>query len=150
MIITDEEMQAMYRYNVPITIITDDIDNAERVLAERLNYSEDYGFWYEIDYDAYDLQPEEDTRGIIIDAQVIREKFKTLVNTLSDSDPDNDRIFDAYERIKNRNDSGKLNALISSTDDKRVWELFNEMCDRILDWIIDESTQESEGETAND
>lgn len=139
----------MHRYNTMITVITDDIDNAERVLAERLNYSEDYGFWYEIDYDAYDLQPEEDTRGIIIDASVIREKFKTLVNTLSDSDPDNDRIFDAYERIKNRNDSGKLNALISSTDDKRVWELFNEMCDRILDWIIDESTQESEGETAN-
>lgn len=139
----------MHRYNTMITVITDDIDNAERVLAERLNYSENYGFWYEIDYDAYDLQPEEDTRGIIIDASVIREKFKTLVNTLSDSDPDNDRIFDAYERIKNRNDSGKLNALISSTDDKRVWELFNEMCDRILDWIIDESTQESEGETAN-
>lgn len=139
----------MHRYNTMITVITDDSDNAERVLAERLNYSEDYGFWYEIDYDAYDLQPEEDTRGIIIDASVIREKFKTLVNTLSDSDPGNDRIFDAYERIKNRNDSGKLNALISSTDDKRVWELFNEMCDRILDWIIDESTQESEGETAN-
>lgn len=147
---TEPNDKEMHRYNVPVTIITDDIDNAERVLAERLNYSEDYGFWYEIDYDAYDLQPEEDTRGIIIDASVIREKFKTLVNTLSDSDPDNDRIFNAYERIKNRNDSGKLNALISSTDDKRVWELFNEMCDRILDWIIDESTQKSEGETAND
>jgi hypothetical protein len=147
---TEPNDKEMHRYNVPVTIITDDIDNAERVLAERLNYSEDYGFWYEIDYDAYDLQPEEDTRGIIIDASVIREKFKTLVNTLSDSDPDNDRIFNAYERIKNRNASGKLNALISSTDDKRVWELFNEMCDRILDWIIDESTQKSEGKTAND
>ncbi len=147
---TEPNDKEMHRYNNIVTVITDNIDHAEQVLSERLSYDEDYGFWYQIDYDAYDLQPEEDTRGIIIDASVIREKFKTLINTLSDSDPDNDRIFDAYERIKNRNDSGKLNALISSTDDKRVWELFNEMCDRILDWIIDESTQESEGETAND
>ena len=130
----------MHRYNTIVTVTTDDIDNAERVLSKRLTYDEDYGFWYEIDYDAYDLQPEEDTRGIIIDASVIREKFKTLINTLSDSDPDNDRIFDAYERIKNKNDSGKLNALISSIDEKRVWELFNEMCDRIIDYVIEAAT----------
>lgn len=126
----------MHRYNTIVTVTTDDIDNAERVLSERLTYDEDYGFWYQIDYDAYDLQPEEDTRGIIIDASVIREKFKTLINTLSDSDPDNDHIFDAYERIKGVNDSGKLNALISSTDDKEVWELFNDLCDMIVDSVI--------------
>ena len=126
---TEPNDKEMHRYNNIVTVITDNIDHAEQVLSERLSYDEDYGFWYQIDYDAYDLQPEKDTRGIIIDASVI--------NTLSDSDPANDRIFDAYERIKGRNDSGKLNALISSTDDKRVWELFNEMCDRIVDCVIE-------------
>ena len=57
-------------------------------------------------------------------------------------------MVDAYNRIKSMN-KGDLNALISSTDDKEVWELFNDLCDRVLDWVIDESIQESEGETTN-
>lgn len=146
---TEPNDKEMHRYNNIVTVITDDIDHAEQVLSERFSYDEDYGFWYQIDYDAYDLQPEEDTRGIIIDASVIREKFKTLINTLSDSDPDNDRIFDAYERIKGVNDSGKLNALISSTDDKRVWELFNEMCDRIVDCVIEAATNTDNTDNAD-
>ena len=146
---TEPNDKEMHRYNVPVTVITDNIDHAEQVLSERLSYDEDYGFWYQIDYDAYDLQPEEDTRGIIIDASVIREKFKTLINTLSDSDPDNDHIFDAYERIKGVNDSGKLNALISSTDDKRVWKLFNEMCDRIVDCVIEAATNTDNADSAD-
>lgn len=36
-------------------------------------------------------------------------------------------------------DNGDLNALISSTDDERVWELFDEMCDLILDFVVDET-----------
>lgn len=146
---TEPNDKEMHRYNNIVTVITDDIDHAEQVLSERLSYDEDYGFWYQIDYDAYDLQPEEDTRGIIIDASVIREKFKTLINTLSDSDPDNDHIFDAYERIKGVNDSGKLNALISSTDDKQVWELFNEMCDRIVDCVIEAATNTDNADSAD-
>ena len=31
---------------------------------------------------------------------------------------------------------GDLNALISSTDDKEVWELFNELCDKVLDYAV--------------
>ena len=138
MIITDEEMQAMHRYNVPVTVITDDIDNAEQVLRERLNYSEDYGFWYEIEYDAYDLQPEESTRGIIIDASVIKDRLNQRMEAVRDDNPNDKRIIDSYKRIKSM-DNGDLNALISSTDDDRTWELFDEMCDLVLGFVVDET-----------
>lgn len=32
-----------------------------------------------------------------------------------------------------------LNALISSIDDEHVWELFDEMCDLILGFVVDET-----------
>lgn len=82
----------MHRYNTIVTVTTDDIDNAERVLSERLTYDEDYGFWYEIDYDAYDLQPEEDTRGIIIDASVIKDRLNQRMEAVRDDNPNDKRI----------------------------------------------------------
>ena len=35
--------------------------------------------------------------------------------------------------------NGDLNALISSIDNERVWELFDEMCDLILGFVVDET-----------
>ena len=124
----------MNRYTAIVTVDTENIDNAERVLNERIHYDEDYGFPYEIDYD--ELQPEESTRGIIIDASVIRDQFDSLMEYLDDNDPDDKRILDAYDHIKAMNDSD-LNALISSSDNKYTWELFNDMRDQIFDSVID-------------
>lgn len=59
---------------------------------------------------------------------------------LNNSDSNNSRVFDAYARIKHM-DNGDLNALISSTDGERVWELFDEMCDLILDFVVDETVK---------
>lgn len=126
--------KTMPRYTAIVTIATDNIDNAEQVLNERIHYDEDYGFPYEINYD--ELQPEESTRGIIIDASVIRDQFDSLMEYLDDNDPDDKRILDAYDRIKTMNDSD-LNALISSSDNKYTWELFNDMRDQIFDSVVD-------------
>lgn len=123
----------MPRYTAIVTIDTDSIDNAEKVLNERIHYDENYGFPYEINYD--ELQPEESTRGIIIDASVIRDQFDSLMEYLDDNDPDDKRILDAYDHIKTMNDSD-LNALISSSDNKYTWELFNDMRDQIFDSVI--------------
>ena len=127
--------KTMPRYTAIVTIATDTLDNAEQVLNERIHYDEDYGFPYEVDYS--ELQPEKFTRGIIIDASVIREKLGYLMDMLDDDEPDDKRILNAHERIKSMDD-GHLNALISSINDERAWELFNEVCDRVLDWIIDD------------
>lgn len=123
------------RYTAIVTVITEDMDDAARVLAERLSYDEDYGFTYELGYD--DLQPEESTRGIIIDASVIKDKLDSFMklHSIDGSDPFDKPMVDAYNRIKSMN-KGDLNALISSTDDKEVWELFNELCDKVLDYIV--------------
>lgn len=123
------------RYTAIVTVITEDMDDAARVLAERLSYDEDYGFPYELGYD--DLQPEESTRGIIIDASVIKDKLDSFMklHSIDGSDPFDKLMVDAYNRIKSMN-KGDLNALISSTDDKEVWELFNELCDKVLDYIV--------------
>lgn len=126
--------KTMPRYTAIVTIATDNIDNAEQVLNERIHYDEDYGFPYEINYD--ELQPEESTRGIIIDASVIRDQFDSLMEYLDDNDPDDKRILDAYDRIKTMNDSD-LNDLISSSDNKYTWELFNDMRDQIFDSVVD-------------
>lgn len=124
----------MNRYTAIVTIATDSIDNAERVLNERIHYNEDYGFPYEINYD--ELQPEKSTRGIIIDASVIRYKFDSLMYMLDENDPDDKRVLDAADRIKSMSDSD-LNALISSTDNRRTWQLFDELHDHIFDSVID-------------
>lgn len=123
------------RYTAIVTVITEDMDDAARVLAERLSYDEDYGFPYELGYD--DPQPEEDTRGIIIDASVIRDKLDSFMrlHPMNDSDPIDKPMINAYNRIKSMNKSD-LNALISSTDDKEVWELFDEMCDKVIDSVM--------------
>lgn len=123
------------RYTAIVTVITEDMDDAARVLAERLSYDEDYGFPYELGYD--DLQPEESTRGIIIDASVIKDKLDSFMklHSIDGSDPADKPMVDAYNRIKSMN-KGDLNALISSTDDKEVWELFNELCDNVLDYVV--------------
>ena len=123
------------RYTAIVTVATEDMDDAEKVLAERLCYDEDYGFPYEVGFD--DLQPEKSTRGIIIDASVIRDKLDEFMkmHSIDGNDPFDKPMVDAYNRIKSMN-KGDLNALISSTDDKEVWELFNKLCDKVLDCVI--------------
>ena len=123
----------MNRYTAIVTIETEDIDNAEKVLNERIHYDEDYGFPYKIDYD--ELQPETTAPGIVIDASVIRDQLDSLMPILDDDDPEDKRILDANDRIKSMSDSN-LNTLISSTDDKYTWELFNDMRDHILNSVI--------------
>lgn len=126
----------MDHYTAIITIDTDTADNAQQVLNERLNYDEDYGFPYEVNYS--ELQPEKSTRGIIIDASVIRERLDSRMEGVRDGNPNDKRIINAEDRITSMND-GDLNALISSIDDERVWELFDEMCDLILGFVVDET-----------
>lgn len=123
----------MNRYTAIVTIETKDIDNAEKVLNERIHYDEDYGFPYKIDYN--ELQPETTAPGIVIDASVIRDQLDSLMPILDDDDPEDKRILDANDRIKSMSDSD-LNTLISSTDDKYTWELFNDMRDHILNSVI--------------
>lgn len=126
----------MDHYTAIITIDTDTADNAQQVLNERLNYDEDYGFPYEVNYS--ELQPEKSTRGIIIDASVIRERLDSRMEGVRDDNPNDKRIINAEDRITSMND-GDLNALISSIDNERVWELFDEMCDLILGFVVDET-----------
>lgn len=126
----------MDHYTAIITIDTDTADNAQQVLNERLNYDEDYGFPYEVNYS--ELRPEKSTRGIIIDASVIRERLDSRMEGVRDDNPNDKRIINAEDRIKSM-DNGDFNALISSIDDERVWELFDEMCDLILDFVVDET-----------
>lgn len=123
------------RYTAIVTVATEDMDDAAQVLAERLCYDKDYGFPYEVGFD--DLQPEESTRGIIIDASVVKDKLDSFMkmHSIDGNDPADKRIIDAYKRIKLMN-RGNLNALISSTDDKEVWELFNDLCDKVLDYVV--------------
>lgn len=45
----------MHRYSASVTIEAETLEDAERVLAERLGYDEDYGFPYTLQYD--DPQP---------------------------------------------------------------------------------------------
>lgn len=123
----------MNHYTAIVTIETEDIDNAEKVLNERIHYDEDYGFPYKIDYN--ELQPETTAPGIVIDASVIRDQLDSLMPILDDDDPEDKRILDANDRIKSMSDSD-LNTLISSTDDKYTWELFNDMRDHILNSVI--------------
>ena len=123
----------MNRYTAIVTIETEDIDNAEKVLNKRIHYDEDYGFPYKIDYN--ELQPETTAPGIVIDASVIRDQLDSLMPILDDDDPEDKRILDANDRIKSMSDSD-LNTLISSTDDKYTWELFNDMRDHILNSVI--------------
>lgn len=124
----------MNRYTAIVTIETEDIDNAEKVLNERIHYDEDYGFPYKIDYN--ELQPETTALGIVIDASVIRDQLDSLMPILDDDDPEDKRILDANDRIKSMSDSN-LNTIISSTDDKYTWELFDDMRDHILNSVID-------------
>lgn len=123
----------MNHYTAIVTIETEDIDNAEKVLNERIHYDEDYGFPYKIDYN--ELQPETTAPGIVIDTSVIRDQLDSLMPILDDDDPEDKRILDANDRIKSMSDSD-LNTLISSTDDKYTWELFNDMRDHILNSVI--------------
>lgn len=126
----------MNRYTAIVTIATEDIDNAEQVLNERIYYDEDYGFPYQVNYS--ELQPEESTRGIVIDASVIRERLDSRMEGIRDDNPNDKRIINTEDRIASMND-GDLNALISSIDNERVWELFDEMCDLILGFVVDET-----------
>lgn len=131
----NENLMPMENYTAIVTVTTDSIDHAEEIFRERIGYDEDLGFDYTIGCD--DPQPEKYTRGIIIDASVIREKLEYLMGVLDNDEPDDKRILNAHERIKSMDD-GHLNALISSINDERAWELFNEVCDRVLDCIIDD------------
>ena len=133
LLINDKTMPC---YTAIVTIAADTLDNAEQVLNERIYYDEDYGFPYEVTYS--ELQPEKSTRGIIIDASVIRDKLDSFMemHSIDGNDPFDKPMVDAYNRIKLMN-KGDLNALISSIDDKYVWELFNDLCDQVIDSVID-------------
>jgi hypothetical protein len=133
LLINDKTMPC---YTAIVTIAADTLDNAEQVLNERIYYDEDYGFPYEVTYS--ELQPEKSTRGIIIDASVIRDKLDSFMkmHSIDGNDPFDKPMVDAYNRIKSMN-KGDLNALISSIDDKYVWELFNDLCDQVIDSVID-------------
>lgn len=131
----NENLMPMENYTAIVTVTTDSIDHAEEIFRERIGYDGALGFDYTIGCD--DPQPEKYTRGIIIDASVIREKLEYLMGVLDNDEPDDKRILNAHERIKSMDD-GHLNALISSINDERAWELFNEVCDRVLDCIIDD------------
>lgn len=133
LLINDKTMPC---YTAIVTIAADTLDNAEQVLNERIYYDEDYGFPYEVTYS--ELQPEKSTRGIIIDASVIRDKLDSFMemHSIDDNDPFDKPMVDAYNRIKSMN-KGDLNTLISSIDDKYVWELFNDLCDQVIDSVID-------------
>ena len=128
--------KTMPSYTAIVAIAADTLDNAEQVLNERIYYDEDYGFPYEVTYS--ELQPEKSTRGIIIDASVIRDKLDSFMkmHSIDGNDPFDKPMVDAYNRIKSMN-KGDLNALISSIDDKYVWELFNDLCDQVIDSVID-------------
>ena len=132
--VINESPTPMENYTAIVTVTTDSIDHAEEVFRERIGYDEDLGFDYTISCD--EPQPEKSTRGIIIDASVIRDQFDSLMEYLDDNDPDDKRILDAYDRIKTMNDSD-LNDLISSSDNKYTWELFNDMRDQIFDSVVD-------------
>ena len=133
LLINDKTMPC---YTAIVTIAADTLDNAEQVLNERIYYDEDYGFPYEVTYS--ELQPEKSTRGIIIDASVIRDKLDSFmeIHSIDGNDPFDKPMVDAYNRIKSMN-KGDLNTLISSIDDKYVWELFNDLCDQVIDSVID-------------
>lgn len=133
LLINDKTMPC---YTAIVTIAADTLDNAEQVLNERIYYDEDYGFPYEVTYS--ELQPEKSTRGIIIDASVIRDKLDSFMemHSIDGNDPFDKPMVDAYNRIKSMN-KGDLNTLISSIDDKYVWELFNDLCDQVIDSVID-------------
>ena len=133
LLINDKTMPC---YTAIVTIAADTLDNAEQVLNERLYYDEDYGSPYEVTYS--ELQPEKSTRGIIIDASVIRDKLDSFMemHSIDGNDPFDKPMVDAYNRIKSMN-KGDLNTLISSIDDKYVWELFNDLCDQVIDSVID-------------
>lgn len=132
LLINDKTMPC---YTAIVTIAADTLDNAEQVLNERIYYDEDYGFPYEVTYS--ELQPEKSTRGIIIDASVIRDKLDSFMemHSIDGNDPFDKPMVDAYNRIKSMN-KGDLNTLISSIDDKYVWELFNDLCDQVIDSVI--------------
>ena len=133
LLINDKTMPC---YTAIVTIAADTLDNAEQVLNKRIYYDEDYGFPYEVTYS--ELQPEKSTRGIIIDASVIRDKLDSFMemHSIDGNDPFDKPMVDAYNRIKSMN-KGDLNTLISSIDDKYVWELFNDLCDQVIDSVID-------------
>ena len=133
LLINDKTMPC---YTAIVTIAADTLDNAEQVLSERIYYDEDYGFPYEVTYS--ELQPEKSTRGIIIDASVIRDKLDSFMkmHSIDGNDPADKPLIDACKRIKSLNNAD-LNALISSIDDKYMWELFNDLCDQVIDSVID-------------
>ena len=138
------------RYFAFITIAADSTRQAKLVLAERLGYDENYGFPYTLEYkdpQLMDEDPAENTytvetpkmsepNGIVIDASVIRDILEWKMNILDESDVHDRRLIRTHSRIASMSDT-ELNALIASTDDRRTWELFHEMCDRILDHVVD-------------
>lgn len=130
--------EAMRHYATVVTITTNDIANAEQVLTESLHHNKSYGFPYTIEFDK--PQPKELIGGISIDTSNIRERLEYLIEEYKEDEEyeedEEDDTINLYNAIKVMDD-GQLNALILATRDPRTWELFNDLCDRILDEVIE-------------
>lgn len=121
-------------YVASVTIEAETLENAEQVLAERLGYDEDYGFDYRLSYG--EVQDAETVPGIVIDASIIRDILEWKMETVDEYDERDKRLIRTHIYVSSMSDDD-LNNLIASTDDRSVWELFHEMCDRILDHVVD-------------
>lgn len=125
----------MNRYTTRVTIMTDTLDHAEQVAAERLGYDEDYDFDYRLDYERVreDVEP---VRGIVIDASVIRDVLAWTMDGLDEHDDRDNRLVRAHKHIASMSDAD-LNDLIASNDNRFVWELYHDMCVGIIEDVID-------------
>ena len=130
----NESLTSINNYRTIVTVTTDSIDHAKEVFRERIGYDEDLGFDYTISCD--DSKLEKYTPGITIDAPFIRDKLELIMGVIDKSNPDNQRIIDARDKMRSMSD-GNLNNLISSINDDHTWELFQEVCNRTLNSVID-------------
>lgn len=130
----NESLTPMKNYKATVIVTTDSIDHAKEVFRERIGYDEDLGFDYTISCD--DSRIEKYTPGITIDAPLIRDKLELIMGVIDKSNPKNQRLIDARDKMRSMDD-GDLNNLITSMDDDRTFRLFQEVCDRILDSVID-------------
>lgn len=138
------------RYFAFVTVEAETLENAEQVLAERLGYDENYGFPYTLEYKGpqpVSENPDENTHtvetpkmsepnGIVIDASVIRDVLAWTMDGLDEHDDQDNRLVRAHKHIASMSDDD-LNHLISSTDNRFVWELYHDMCIGILEDVID-------------
>ena len=126
----------MNRYTTSVTIVTDTLGHANQVAAEQIYYDEDYGFEYQISCGEVHDENVKPAQGIVIDASVIRDILEWTMDGLDEHDDRDNRLVRAHKHIASMSDDD-LNDLISSTDNRFVWELYHDMCVGILEDVID-------------